>query len=306
MEKLADLDVLKAEASNLFNLGIDYGLNLATAIALLIAGFWASKFLSATVRARLERIEDMDRTLIPVLAQVTRYTILIFTFILVLSEFGVQTASVITVIGAAGLAIGLSLQGTLQNVAAGIMLLIVRPLRVGDYVEAGGAGGTVLEIGLFMTRMQTPQGLFISVPNSKIFSDTIINYTMNTRRRIDLLVGISYDDDIDNAIMVLTRLVEGEKRILKSPKPQVLVKSLGESSVDLEIRAWTRRTNFSATRFDLTRLVKYALDEAGVSIPYPHRQVILSGHGDELEQVIGCEAEDEAVDDIYYSKYLLR
>ena len=306
MKKYADLEVLRAEAVNLYNLGLDYGLNLATAVLLLIAGFWAAKVLAQLVRSRLESIEDMDRTLIPVLTQVTRYTILVFTFILVLAEFGVQTASVIAVVGAAGLAIGLALQGTLQNVAAGIMLLIVRPLRVGDYVEAGGSAGNVIEIGLFMTRMQTSQGLFISVPNSKIFSDTIINYSMNSRRRIDLPVGISYEDDIDSAVQVLHRLVEQEKRILKSPKPQVVVKALGESSVDLEVRAWTRRTQYTGTRFDLMRSVKYAFDESGISLPYPHRQIILSGHGTQIEQVIGCDADDGVADDIYFSHKLLR
>jgi len=306
MKKYADLDVLKAEAATMMDFGIEYGLSLLTAMLLIIAGVWGSKFLAGIARSRLEAIEGMDATLIPVVAQLIRYGILIFTFILVLAEFGVQTASIIAVVGAAGLAIGLALQGTLQNVAAGMMLLIIRPIRVGDYVEAGGAGGTVKEIGLFMTRMQTAQGLLISVPNSKIFSDTITNYSMNNTRRIDLLVGISYEDDIDKAVRVLTGILENDKRVMKRPAPKVVVKALGESSVDLEIRAWARRTQYWDARFDITRAVKYAFDEAGISIPYPHREVVLSGHGMQLEQVIGCVAEDDVVDDIYQSQYLLR
>ncbi len=306
MEKLLDLNVLKAEAVNLYDIGIEYGLTIGTALLLLIAGFWAAKFVSHAVRYRLENIRDMDPTLIPMMAQITRYAILTFTLILVLAEFGVQTASIITVIGAAGLAIGLALQGTLQNVAAGIMLLVVRPIRVGDYVEVAGAGGTVMEIGLFMTRMKTPQGLYISVPNSKIFSDTIVNYSMNAQRRIDLVVGISYEDDIDKAVGVLTGLVQADERILESPEPKVIVTALGESSVDLEIRAWTDRPQYADTRFDLMRSVKYALDEKGISIPYPHRQIILSGGGAQIEQVIGCDVEDGMPDDIYHSHTLLR
>jgi len=306
MKKYADLDVLRAEAISLMDFGIEYGLNLLTAVILLIAGIWGSKLIANLVRVRLEAVDGMDQTLIPVLVQVVRYGILIFTFILVLAEFGVQTASIIAVVGAAGLAIGLALQGTLQNVAAGIMLLVIRPIRVGDFVEAGGAGGEVKEIGLFMTRMNTSQGLFISVPNSKIFSDTIINYSMNNTRRMDLLVGISYEDDIDKAVRILSGVLAADKRIMKDPEPKVVVKALGESSVDLEIRAWARRTQYWDTRFDLTRSVKYALDEAGVSIPYPHRQVVLSGHGMQLEQVIGCDADVDVADDIYQSQYLLR
>ena len=307
IEKYADLDYLKAEAAGVMDLGVSYGLNLVTAIVLIIAGVWGSKILANLARDRLSSIEGMDQTLIPVVVQVVRYGILVFTFILVLAEFGVQTASIIAVVGAAGLAIGLALQGTLQNVAAGIMLLVIRPIRVGDYVEAGGAGGTVKEIGLFMTRMHTSQGLFISVPNSKIFSDTITNYSMNNTRRIDLLVGIAYEDDIDKAVLVLSGLLESDKRIMKSPSPVVVVKALGESSVDLEIRAWARRTQYWDARFDLTRAVKYALDEAGISIPYPHRQVVLAGQGMQIEQVIGCEIEgDDEKDDIYQSQLLLR
>ena len=306
MKKYADLDVLKAEALNLMDFGVEYGLNLLTIIVLLIAGLWGSKLLARIVRARLEATPGMDETLIPFIVQVIRYGILLFTFILVLAEFGVQTASIITVVGAAGLAIGLALQGTLQNVAAGIMLLIVRPIRVGDYVEAGGAGGTVKEIGFFLTRMQTGQGLIISVPNSKIFSDTITNYSMNNTRRIDILVGISYEDDIDRAVQVLSGLLLADKRVMKHPEPVVIVKALGESSVDLEMRAWSRRTDYWNTKCDLTRAIKYALDDAGISIPYPHRQIVLSGQGMQIEQVIGCEAEVATPDDIYYSQYLLR
>ncbi|MGH1349811.1 MAG: mechanosensitive ion channel family protein [Methyloligellaceae bacterium] len=274
-EVVSAADHIQAAATQWSETFLPYMLSLVTAIIVLIAGFFAARFASRLIRSRMEKVEKIDKTLIPVVAQLSHYTILIFTLILVLAEFGIQTTSIIAVLGAAGLAIGLALQGTLQNVAAGIMLLIIRPFQVGDYIEAGGASATVDEIGLFMTRMHTAQGIFIAVPNSKIWSDTIVNYSKRAVRRLDIHVGISYDDDIDHAIEVLTGLIQQEERILNRPEPRVIVKALGESSVDLEIRAWAKGADFWATRFDLMRAIKYRLDEEDISIPYPHRQVIM-------------------------------
>ena len=274
LSKTLNNNSLEATAFGWYQAVFPYILNLITAILLLIAGFVFARMASRFVRSYLERVDHIDKTLIPVLAQLAHYTLLIFTLILVLAEFGIQTTSIIAVLGAAGLAIGLALQGTLQNVAAGIMLLVIRPFQVKDYIEAAGVGGTVDEIGLFMTRMHTPQGIFIAVPNSKIWSDTITNYTKRAVRRLDLLVGISYDDDIDKAVGIMKKLVDDDSRILKRPDPLVIVKALGESSVDLEIRAWTRTSDFWELKFDMTRAVKYAFDKQGISIPYPHRQII--------------------------------
>ncbi len=276
MAETVDIATIKTQAAALLEAGVSYGLSLATAIALLIAGITVSGWASRAVRRKLEAIEKFDQTLVPILAQIVRYSILILTAILVLAEFGVQTASIIAVLGTAGLAIGLALQGTLQNVAAGLMLLILRPFRVGDSVRVAGESGTVDEIGLFMTRLHTPDNIFIAVPNAKIFSSTITNFTMRPRRRIDIVVSISYDDDIDQAMAVLQQVMEREERLLKRPPPAVFVRALAESSVDLEMRAWARKTQFWDVKRDLMRAVKYALDEAGVTIPYPHRQVILS------------------------------
>lgn len=274
-KSMATAEHLQAVATSWAQTGLPYALSLTTAIIILIAGFLAARFVSRLVKHRLEQLHKVDKTLIPVLAQLSHYTILVFTIILVLAEFGIQTTSIIAVLGAAGLAIGLALQGTLQNVAAGIMLLIIRPFQVGDYIEAAGSGGTVDEIGLFMTRMHTAQGIFIAVPNSKIWSDTITNYSKRALRRMDLLVGISYDDDIDKAVKALHDLIEAEDRILNKPEPMVIVKNLGESSVDLEIRAWIRVKDFWAVKFEMTKSVKYKLDREGISIPYPHRQVVM-------------------------------
>ncbi|MCG8563292.1 MAG: mechanosensitive ion channel, partial [Hyphomicrobiales bacterium] len=200
MEKRAQADELQQSVLALVDSSVSYGLSLATAIGILIAGYIISKWASRAIRRRLEAVDQFDRTLIPIVAQIARYAILIFTGILVLAEFGIQTTSIIAVLGAAGLAIGLALQGTLQNVAAGLMLLMIRPFRVGDYVDVADSSGTVDEIGLFMTRLHTPQSIFIAIPNSKIWSNTITNYSMRPNRRLDLTIGISYDDDIDTAV----------------------------------------------------------------------------------------------------------
>ena len=276
MEKRAQADELQQSVLALVDSSVSYGLSLATAVGILIAGYIISKWASRAIRRRLEAVDRFDRTLIPIVAQIARYAILIFTGILVLAEFGIQTTSIIAVLGAAGLAIGLALQGTLQNVAAGLMLLMIRPFRVGDYVDVADSSGTVDEIGLFMTRLHTPQSIFIAIPNSKIWSNTITNYSMRPNRRLDLTIGISYDDDIDTAVALLLELVKKDDRVLPDPEPRVIVKALGESSVDLQIRVWARRQDFWDVHFKLVRDAKYALDEAGISIPYPHRQVIMS------------------------------
>ena len=261
-------------AADLTEVGVSYALNFLSAILLLIAGYLLAQFVSRLIRTRLTAMGRFDVTLVPVLAQIGRYFILVFTIILVLAEFGVQTTSMIAVLGAAGLAIGLALQGTLQNVAAGIMLLIIRPFEVGNYIESADCSGTVDEIGLFMTRMHTPQGLFVAVPNNKLWSNTVTNYSKLPTRRIELLVGISYADDIDKAMLVLMKLLEADERVLRDPDPSVVVRDLGESSVDLRIRAWAERGNYWNLRFDLIRAVKYAFDRENITIPYPHRQII--------------------------------
>jgi small conductance mechanosensitive channel len=274
MNDLAKVDEYKAVAVELVDLGLDYGLSLVSAILILIIGFILAGWVSRTIRGRLQRIKRFDKTLIPILAQIARYAILVFTVVLVLAEFGIQTASIITVLGAAGLAIGLALQGTLQNVAAGLMLLFLRPFKVGDFIETAAGSGTVDEIGMFVTEMRTAQGLYLSVPNSVIWSDAITNFSKLPNRRIDLVVGISYDDDIDKARALILKLAKGDELVLDTPEPVVNVTNLGDSSVDLELRAWAKRQDYWKARWGLTRDVKYALDKAGISIPYPHLQVI--------------------------------
>ena len=259
------------EALKSFALG--FGLDILGAIILLIAGWWVAGRAAALVRHSLKNAKFVDSTLKPLAASIARYTVLIFVLIAVLSNFGVQTASIIAVLGAAGLAIGLALQGTLSNIAAGVMILVLRPLKVDEFVEAGSVSGTVVEITLFTTLLKTPDGVFISAPNSQIWNSAIKNYSRNPTRRLDIKVGIAYDDDVDAALEFLKKLVASDPRVLKDPEPMSFVATLGESSVDLTARGWVATADFWPTFFDLTRKSKTELEAAGFSIPFPQRDL---------------------------------
>lgn len=252
---------------------LEYGTNIISALIILIVGMWIAGRLSAAVRRTVDRSSRIDNTLKPLFASLVRYLIIIITIIAILNQFGVQTASIIAILGAAGLAIGLSLQGTLQNIAAGIMLLILRPFKVGDFIDAGPVSATVDEIGLFTTQFTTVDGVYVSCPNSSIWNAKITNYSRNGTRRMDLLVGIDYGDDIGKAMAILTKLLEDDPRVLKEPAPQVMVMNLGESSVDINMRLWAKAADFWALKWDLTRLSKERIEEGGLSIPFPQRDV---------------------------------
>jgi small conductance mechanosensitive channel len=201
------------------------------------------------------------------------YLLLAFTIIATLGMVGVQTASIIAVLGAAGLAVGLALQGTLSNFAAGVMLLIFRPFRVGDYVEAGGTAGSVKAIGVFSTTMTTPDNVQIVVPNSMVWGQTIKNYAFNDTRRNDMLVGISYNDDIGKAFATIHTILDADERVLSEPAAVVAVSELGDSSVNIVVRPWCKKEDYWDLRFDFLRSIKEQLEAAGCSIPYPQRDV---------------------------------
>ena len=228
---------------------LGFGLDLLGAVLILVIGWWIAGRTAALVRHSLKNAKFVDSTLKPLAASIARYAVLIFVIIAVLSNFGVETTSIIAVLGAAGLAIGLALQGTLSNIAAGVMILILRPLKVDEFVEAGSISGTVVEITLFTTLLKTPDGVFISAPNSQIWNSAIKNYSRNPTRRLDIKVGIAYDDDVDAALEFL------------------------ESSVDLTARGWVATSEFWPTFFDLTRKSKTELEAAGFSIPFPQRDL---------------------------------
>ena len=257
---------------------IEYGVDIVGAIVLLIIGWTVAGWARRGIRHALERVPRMDETLKPFLAKLVWYVIMAFVLVAVLSQFGVQTTSVIAILGAAGLAIGLALQGTLANVASGVMLLFLRPFNIGDYVDAGGIAGTVVEIGLFNTEIKTSKGLCLIVPNKIIWESPITNFSRNPTRRFDITVGISYGDEVNGATDLLMGLLTGDERILDDPEPLAVVEELGNSAVIINLRAWTRAEDFWAAIWDLKKAIKVELEAAGYSIPFPQRDIhIVSG-----------------------------
>lgn len=259
----------------LVEMALVYAVEILGALAILVIGWIIASWLGRLTRRAIHRIPKVDDTVAPVAASFVRYVALAFVIVAVLAQFGIETTSILAVFGAAGLAIGLALQGTLSNIAAGIMLLVLRPFSAGDFVDAGGTSGTVEEIGLFTTQFKTPAGLSISAPNSSLWGSTIVNYSRNPQRRIDLVVGISYDDDIDGAMAEMQSLMESDERALKDPAPQVFVTALADSSVNLTLRCWVNTPDYWQTLCDLTRDAKLRLDEKGYSLPFPQRNVHL-------------------------------
>lgn len=254
---------------------VAYAFNLVGAVLILAIGWWASKKVSELVARLLGRFERMDATLRAFFASLVRYLILIFTGFAVLDQFGIETTSLLAVLGAAGLAVGLALQGTLSNVAAGVMLLLFRPFKAGDFIEAGGQLGTVVSVTLFTTELRAPDGIQIIAPNSQMWGSTVKNFSHHPTRRTDIDFGIAYEDDIDHAMAVIRSVVDADERILKNPEPFLRVTALGDSAVVLTLRVWVNAPETFNVRFDLIKNVKQAFDREGVTIPFPQRTVHL-------------------------------
>lgn len=252
-----------------------YGMSLLGGILILLFGLWAARTLSRWADKALRRAPKVDDTLRPFLCSLVRYFVLAVTILAVLSEFGVQTASLIAVFGAAGLAIGLALQGTLSNVAAGVMLLMFRPFKVGDYIVGGGESGTVKAITLFTTELATPDNVQIIVPNSQLWGAAIHNFSHHATRRVDIAVGIGYEDDINKARETILSVTKADARHHADPEPVVVLTGLGESSVDMTLRVWCNADDFWPMKFELTQKIKEALDKEGINIPFPQRTVHL-------------------------------
>ena len=270
---------------NVIAIGVEYGVDIAGAIVLLVVGWTVAGWIRRVIRRTLDRVPVLDETLKPFIANLVRYAVLIFVLIAVLNQFGVQTTSIIAVLAATGLAIGLALQGMLANVASGVMLLFLRPFNVGEYVEAGGIAGTVAEIGLFNTEIKSSAGPGLVVPNSKIWDGPITNFSRNPTRRFDIAVDIGYDDDIDGAMALLKGLLTGDDRVLDDPEPLVVVQELGDSAVIINLRAWTRSGDYGATVWDLNKEIITELQATGYSIPFPQRDVhIVSGEAASQEK----------------------
>ena len=249
-----------------------WGLKIVGAVIVLIIGRMVAGIIRSSVRKAMIKAE-VDATLVPFVASLVYYAVLAVVIIAVLSLFGIQTTSLIAVLGAAGLAVGLALQGTLSNFAAGVMLLIFRPFKVGDLVEVGGITGKVVAVRIFSTVLKTGDNIMITVPNSQTWGGTIKNYDGFDTRRVDLVMGIDYGDDIQLAMETIQRIVTAHEGVLAEPAPQIAVAELGASSVDLVVRPWCAGADYWNVRFDLTKQLKEGLEAAGCSFPYPQQDV---------------------------------
>ena len=250
-----------------------YGLSVVGAVVILIAGFIVAGWVRSSVGGALGKVKKADETLRSFFSSLAYYAVVVFTIIAVLAQFGVQTTSFIAVLGAAGLAIGLALQGTLSNVAAGVMLLLFRPFKIGDYIEGGGLAGTVKGISLFITELATPDNVQIIAPNSQLWGSAIKNYSFHATRRVEIVIGIAYEDDIEKALAAIVDEAQKDSRVLAEPAPMAAVTGLGDSSVNFVVRVWCNAADFWALKFDLTKNLKNRLDAENITIPYPQRTI---------------------------------
>jgi small conductance mechanosensitive channel len=256
---------------------IQYGLKALAAIAIFIIGKMIANWLKKLV-IKVMKKADIDQIIIGFTSSIAYIGMLAFVVVAALGQLGIQTTSFIAILGAAGLAIGLALQGSLANFAAGFLMIIFRPFKVGDFVEAAGVSGSVQAIHIFTTTLITPDNKTIIVPNGKIGNDNIINYSAQATRRVDLTVGVSYDADLKEVRAILEDIVSKDSRILSDPAHQIAVAELADNSVNFVVRVWVESADYWSVFFDATETVKLRLDEAGIGIPYPQRDVHLYEH----------------------------
>ncbi|MER8692647.1 mechanosensitive ion channel [Mesorhizobium opportunistum] len=260
---------VQAGLAQLSTLIVSYSFSAVGAVILLVVGYIIAGLGERSIFAGLGHIHGFDQTLRHFLSKIVRYAILVLVVIMVLGQFGVQTASIIAALGAIGLAIGLALQGTLQNIAAGIMLLALRPFRIGESVEVGSIAGSIEEIGLFATKLRTADGVYILAPNSTLWNQPVRNFSRNGVRRGDITLSIGSWNDIDRAQKTLLAIAAAERRIRRQPAPIAFVAALGDSTVSITLRYWTSSADFFATQADLTKRAKQEFDSEGISIPLP-------------------------------------
>lgn len=246
-------------------------INVAKALIVLIGGWILAGALGRLVRNKINAAPHMDPTLGSFIASLVKWGILTIVFVAVLGIFGIQATSIVAILGAASLAVGLALQGTLSDLAAGVMLIVFRPFKVGQYVDIGGTAGTVVDLSLFTTELVTPDNVQIILPNGKAWGSIISNFSHHPTRRLDLTFGIDYDDDAEKAKQIILDVARAEPRVHDDPAPWVRVTNLGDSSVDLTARLWCDNAEYWDLKFTLIQKVKEAFDAAGISIPYPHQ-----------------------------------
>lgn len=268
------LDVSHVEQiiTKLTELGTIFGVKLLAAIVVFVLGRWIAIFLRNFLEKSMKRTK-VDRTLIVFSTNLAYVAMFAFVVIAALAQLGIQTTSFIAILAAAGLAIGLALQGSLANFAAGVLMLLFRPFKVDDYIEGGGTAGTVKEIQIFNTILISPDNKTIIVPNAKMTSDKIVNYALQGTRRVDMTFGIAYDSDIDTAKTILDNILKNDNRILKDPAPKIAVLELADSSVNIVCRPWVKAADYWDFYFDMMETVKKQFDAGGVTIPFPQRDV---------------------------------
>ena len=276
----------------IWTLALSQALNLIAAIVILCAGWMAANAVARWIRTALAQVTHFDQTLKPLVASFARYAILAFTLMAVLERFGVQTTSVIAVLGAAGIAIGLALQGTMSNVASGVMLLLLRCFRVGDEINAGGYTGVVREIGLFRTVVISGDGLYVSIPNSNLFSGPIVNNSREPTRQVSFKIVIDHTQDISKVQQIVLDVLHANKRILKNPSPSVPVSELGEFEVTLTVSGWTLTSDFGSAGPELQKAVRDKFREAGIRAP---QRVVSIGGAGAPNQAAQVAAADEAM-----------
>lgn len=250
-----------------------YGPKIAFLLVIALVGWLLARWVGRAVRKFGENSKHLDQTLVPILSKLSRWSVILITIVVVLDKFGIDTTSLLAFLGAAGLAVGLALKDSVGDVASGVLLMVLRPFNLGDAVNIGGAGGVVQSIDIFETKITTFEGVPTVIPNSKVRSSNIENYTRAEKRRFEFMVGISYEDDIAKALMAIREVIEAETRVLSDPEHLINVMELGDNSVNILVRAWAMPGDFFAAKLDLTRAVKERLDKEGISIPFPQRDV---------------------------------
>ena len=249
-------------------------MDIAGAFAVLIIGLLLAGIISRWVERAMTRSSRFEPTVANFLSSVVKYALWALVLVTVLAQFGVETTSILAALGGMALAVGLALQGTLSNVASGVMILVQKPFKVGEAISAGAVTGTVQQIGLFTTELKQFDGLFVMVPNSELWNQAIVNFTRHATRRFELVVGIGYGDSMDQARRELLALAEADDRVLDDPAPVTFVNSLDDSSVGIGMRVWCKTPDYLGLSWDLTEAAKARFDETGISIPFPQREIV--------------------------------
>ncbi len=265
---------MEAFLNSLPELLMPYSVKIVVALLIFVAGRWIAKAIRRGIKKMMTK-RNVDATLIPFISNLVYILLLVFVIVAAIAQLGIQTTSFVAILGAAGLAVGLALQGSLSNFAAGVLMILFRPFKVGDYIEGGGAAGSVEAIKIFVTELKSPDNRAIIVPNATMMGGNIVNYSAKEMRRVDLTAGIGYGDDIDKARRVLDGILAADERILKDPAPKVAVVELGDSSVNFVVRPWVKTADYWDVYFDVTEQIKKRFDAEGVSIPFPQRDVHL-------------------------------